>query len=139
MAGNALVPELAVRDLEASLHFYREICGFSVLYRRPAEGFACIGRDGCELMLDQIGLGRTWETATLEPPLGRGMNLQLRVTGLDALLKHLDTAGVPLFLPLESRTYDVRGEAVVQRQFAVQDPDGYLLRFCAGSAAGGEP
>jgi catechol 2,3-dioxygenase-like lactoylglutathione lyase family enzyme len=130
MAGNPLIPELSVRDVAVSLAFYRDLLGFAVAYQRPAEGFALLERDGSQLMLDQIGLGRTWETGPLEPPLGRGINLQLRVNDLDALLARLDTAGVVPFLPLEEKSYEVAGRMETQRQFCVQDPDGYLLRFC---------
>ena len=43
----------------------------SVLYARPAEGFAYLTLGTARLMLEQIGLGRTWEVAPLTPPLGR--------------------------------------------------------------------
>ncbi|HZY49930.1 MAG TPA: VOC family protein, partial [Devosia sp.] len=33
-------------------------------------------------------------------------------------------------LPLETRSYRVGDTEQSQRQFCVQDPDGYLLRFC---------
>ena len=130
MRPNALIPELAVGSLSESLHFYRDLAGFRVAYQRAEEGFAFLERGQSQVMLDQIGLGRTWQTGTLERPLGRGLNLQIAVDDLDALLATLTTAGVPLFLPLEARSYDIAGMPVVQRQFAVQDPDGYLLRFC---------
>jgi catechol 2,3-dioxygenase-like lactoylglutathione lyase family enzyme len=71
-----LTPELGVTDLARSLGFYRDILGFTVVYDRPADGFAYLRYEGLELMLDQIGLGRTWATGALEAPLGRGMNLQ---------------------------------------------------------------
>jgi catechol 2,3-dioxygenase-like lactoylglutathione lyase family enzyme len=127
---NALVPELSVRDLEASLRFYCDLLGFAVVYARLEEGFAFLERDGCQLMLDQIGLGRTWQTGPLEPPLGRGINLQLRISGLAGPLARIEAAGVPLFLPLETREYRVGEQIARQRQFCVQDADGYLLRFC---------
>jgi catechol 2,3-dioxygenase-like lactoylglutathione lyase family enzyme len=127
---NPLVPELSVSDLAASLHFYRDLLGFGVVYDRPAEGFAFLERDGCQLMLDQIGLSRTWETGPLQHPLGRGVNLQLRVADLDALLARLEAGAVRLFLPVETKAYHVAGSLKTQRQFCVQDPDGYLLRFC---------
>jgi catechol 2,3-dioxygenase-like lactoylglutathione lyase family enzyme len=130
MAENALIPELGVRDLAASLRFYRDILGFTVRYERPLEGFAFVERDGCQLMLDQIGIGRTWETGPLEAPFGRGMNLQLRVCDLDELLARVDAAKLEPFLPLEAKTYEVNAALVTQRQFCIQDPDGYLLRFC---------
>ncbi len=125
-----LTPELSVVDMARSLAFYRDVLGFAVVYERPEEGFASLRYEGCELMLDQIGLGRTWETAPLEPPLGRGINLQCMVGSLDQLLDRLATAGTSLYLPLETRAYAVRDTMVSQRQFGVQDPDGYLLRFC---------
>jgi hypothetical protein len=78
-----------------------------------------------------LDLGRSWETGPLEPPLGRGINLQMPVGDLDALLARIDTAGVAPFLPLEEKSYAVAGSVETQRQFCVQDPDGYLLRFCA--------
>ncbi|ODU62392.1 MAG: hypothetical protein BGO82_07045 [Devosia sp. 67-54] len=128
-----LTPELAVADLERSLGFYRDILGFSVLYDRPSEGFACLRYEGIELMLDQIGKGRTWETGPLEHPLGRGLNLQCRVSAIDPLAERLGRAGIALYLPIETRTYRVGDRDIRQRQFCVQDPDGYLLRFCEDS------
>ncbi|MGN6159989.1 MAG: bleomycin resistance protein [Devosia sp.] len=125
-----VTPELGVTDLAQSRHFYRDILGFRLVYDRPEEGFEFIAYEGCELMLDQIGLGRTWATGALEPPFGRGLNLQLEVAAVAPLLERLQRAGIALYLPLESKTYRVGDREVTQRQFCVQDPDGYLLRFC---------
>ena len=125
-----LTPELGVTDIARSLGFYRDILSFTVVYDRPAEGFAYLRYEGLELMLDQIGLGRSWETGPLEPPLGRGMNLQCKVSAIAPLLDRLAAAGTALYLPVETKTYRVRNRDVTQRQFCVQDPDGYLLRFC---------
>ena len=125
-----LTPELGVMDITRSLGFYCDIIGFTVVYERPDEGFAYLRYEGLDLMLDQIGVGRTWETGLLEPPLGRGINLQCRVGALEPILDRLGEAGIALYLPVETRTYRVEGRDVAQRQFCVQDPDGYLLRFC---------
>jgi len=35
-----LVPEFLVTDIEKSLRFWRDLCGFTVLFDRPDEGFA---------------------------------------------------------------------------------------------------
>jgi catechol 2,3-dioxygenase-like lactoylglutathione lyase family enzyme len=121
---------LGVTDIGRSLGFYRDILGFTVAYERPDEGFAYLRYEGLELMLDQIGTGRTWETGPLEPPLGRGMNLQCGVSGIDPLVARLAAAGISLYLPVETKTYRVGDRDMAQRQFCVQDPDGYLLRFC---------
>jgi len=125
----ALVPELAVRDLPASLAFWCGPCGFAVLYDRPEHGFACIGRDGARVMLDQLGVDRDWITAPLAPPFGRGINLEIAVAALDPILAALADAGHALFLPPEVKAYRVGATRITVRQFLVQDPDGYLLRF----------
>ena len=99
-------------------------------YERPEVGFAYLRYEGIELMLDQIGVGRTWETGPLEFPLGRGLNLQCKVSAVDPLLARLARAGISLYLPVETKTYRGGDRDATQRQFCVQDPDGYLLRFC---------
>jgi catechol 2,3-dioxygenase-like lactoylglutathione lyase family enzyme len=124
-----LVPELAVRDLAASLAFWCGPCGFAVVYERPEHGFACLQRGTARVMLDRLGTDRDWVTGTLEPPLGRGINLEIAVESLAPILAGLAAAGWPLFLAPEEKTYRVGGGAVTVRQFLVQDPDGYLLRF----------
>ena len=134
MTAPALIPELAVSDLETSLAFYAPLLGFSVVYTRPEEGFACIEKGSARLMLDQLGLGRDWLTGTLAAPYGRGINLQIAVNDLEAMSARLSAADVALFQPLETRSYRT-GQAITrQRQFCVQDPDGYLLRFCQAVA-----
>jgi catechol 2,3-dioxygenase-like lactoylglutathione lyase family enzyme len=125
----ALVPELSVSDSVASLTFYRDLIGFTVVYERPDEGFAYLALGAAELMLDQLEQGRDWITGTLERPFGRGVNFQIEVPALEPICKRLAEAGVTLFQPVEIKSYRVGQGEVRQRQFCVQDPDGYLLRF----------
>lgn len=125
-----LVPELDVSDLDGSLAFYRDVCGFATLYERPAERFAYLAREGAELMLQQAsGPGRRFRNALLERPFGRGVNLQIEVTDVDELYARVVEAGHTPVLELEQRRYDVGERPVTSRQFVVADPDGYLLRF----------
>ena len=69
---NALIPELAVSNCKASLAFYRDILGFYVVYERIDEGFAFLELGNAQLMLDEIGQGRTFENPSIpfEKPLG---------------------------------------------------------------------
>ena len=129
---NAVVPELAVTDWRKSLVFYCDVLGFEMVYSRPDEAFAFLRHGEAQLMIDQIGVGRTFGDAAglVAGALGRGINLQIRVASLDPLLENLDGAGVSLHLDCEERTYTIAGQDMVQRQFVVADPDGYLLRFC---------
>jgi len=80
-------------------------------------------------MIDQIGLTRTWMTGGLEYPLGRGINLQIEVPDVDKLLKRLYQNNISLFVELEEKWYRKDDVEVGNKQFLVQDPDGYLLRF----------
>lgn len=124
-----LVPELSVRDLAASLAFWCGACGFAVVFDRPEQGFACVQRGTARVMLDQLDMDRDWVTAPLERPLGRGINLEIAVGDVAPLLDALAALGWPLFLAPETKSYRVGDGAVTVRQFLVQDPDGYLLRF----------
>ncbi|QHC57060.1 hypothetical protein EV639_10512 [Rathayibacter tanaceti] len=128
-ADPALVPELLVTDLGRSLAFWCGPGGFRIRYSRPEEGFAFLVLGSAHVMLEQAGLGRNWIAAPLEPPLGRGMNLQLSVEDAARVAAALAEAGVALFSPLETRWYRVGEEEVGVRQLVVADPDGYLLRF----------
>ena len=126
-----LVPEFAVADWCASLAFYRDVVGFEVAYQRVEERFAFLQFGRAQLMIYEIGTGRVLavEGAALDRPLGRGMNLQIKVDRAAPLLAALEAAGAPLVLPLEERSYWVGDIEHGVRQFAVADPDGYFLRF----------
>ena len=131
MHGNALVPEFAVSDWQASRRFYCDLVGFSVLYERAEEGFCYLVLGDAQLMIDQIGMGRTFDIdeAPLDRPFGRGLNVQIRVPDIGAILQRLASAGVALYLPLEEKWYRRDHREVGNRQFVVLDPDGYMLRL----------
>lgn len=129
-----LVPELNVTEIGASLRFWRDLLGFRIVYDRPEQGFAAIERDGVEFMLEQHGAGpaeraNIWDTAPLDRPFGRGINFEISVEDVGVLIDTLHAAGWPIFFGPEERWYRAGDHEVGQRQFLVQDPDGYLLRF----------
>jgi catechol 2,3-dioxygenase-like lactoylglutathione lyase family enzyme len=126
---NQLVPELAVTRFQKSLDFYTKICCFSIAYQREEEGFAFLVLGDAQIMIDEIGNGRNWETAKFDYPLGRGLNLQIRVKLIEPILENLKKAGIDLFMDVEEKWYRKNDTQVGNRQFLVQDPDGYLLRF----------
>lgn len=124
-----LVPELLVHSTKDTLDFWCRLCGFDVLYDRPDEGFAYITSGNAHVMIEQVGVGRNWTPATLDRPLGRGINLQVSVDSIDPLLNSLQAADWPLFMAPETKWYRTGGTESGVTQFLVQDPDGYLLRF----------
>jgi catechol 2,3-dioxygenase-like lactoylglutathione lyase family enzyme len=121
-----LVPELLVSDIDASLSFWCGVLAFEIAYQRPAEKFVYLQRpEGIQIMLCERS-GK-WETAPLDQPYGRGTMFQLYVEDWDDLFAAVNAAGWPLHSgPREvwRRHGDREGG---QREFFVQDPDGYLL------------
>lgn len=124
------MPELICTDLDRSLEFYLDLLGFRVLYARPEDRFAFLEREGAELMLEQpMAQDRLWPKAELTRPFGRGVNFEVQVTNVDQLHAAVVAAGIACFLPLEERWYRRDHVEIGVRQFAVQDPDGYLIRL----------
>jgi len=126
-----VVPEFAVSDWLNSREFYCGVLGFTCLYERPEEGFCYLSLNGAELMIDQIGEGRTFDDGHLptEYPFGKGLNVQIQVEEIAPLTKALAAAEIPLYLEVEDKWYRKDDYEVGNRQFVVADPDGYLLRF----------
>ncbi|WP_429137786.1 bleomycin resistance protein [Aeromonas veronii] len=125
---NPMVPELSVTDLARSLVFYTGLLGFSVRYRRDDPPFAYLEQQQIQLMLEQVHPAG-WQVGALEPPFGRGINLQMELTEIQTLLDRLQAAEIALFRQ-PTEVWDPVGEMLAgQREFLLQDPDGYLLRF----------
>ncbi|MBP6563832.1 MAG: hypothetical protein KA214_10195, partial [Neisseriaceae bacterium] len=70
-----------------------------------------------------------WLPAPLQHPFGNGINIQIEVPATTPILARLGEHDWPLFAPLEERWYQADAVEHGQRQFLVQDPDGYLLRL----------
>jgi catechol 2,3-dioxygenase-like lactoylglutathione lyase family enzyme len=126
---NSLVPELSVSNFSKSLDFYTRILGFTTDYMRKEDGFAYLSLGNAHIMIDEIGRGRTWKTAELEHPLGRGVNFEIEVESIQPILTNLKQDSIELFLDVEEKWYRKDDRELGNKQFLVMDPDGYLLRF----------
>jgi hypothetical protein len=78
-------------------------------------------------MLEEIN--DTWKTGKLEYPFGRGVNFQIEVADIEPLLKSLKAENYPLFQAPKENWYRKGNKLLGSKEFLVQDPDGYLLRF----------
>ena len=125
----ALVPELVVSDLDVSLDFWKGLIGFETAYERPDEGFVFLHLAEAQVMLAaRHGMSR-WLPAEIARPFGRGLNLQVTVADLDAPLSRLRKRAWPFHLDVEEVWYRAGRLEIGVRQFAVADPDGYLVRL----------
>ena len=122
-----LVPELLVSNHAVSRDFYVRIIGFEVRYERVAEKFVYLDLGGAELMIEEET--DVSPAAPRERPYGRGASLQIMVDALAPILARLQQEGIPLFRAVEDAWYRANDHYRGNRQFLVQDPDGYLLRF----------
>ncbi|MBX7276919.1 VOC family protein [Pseudomonas sp. ERGC3:05] len=130
MKRNKLVPELMVTDLNKSLAFWGTCLGFKVAYQRLEDGFAYLDLDGAQVMLEQVDpQANQWLTAALDRPFGRGINLQIDVAAVRPVIQRLEMAAYPLFKASQDVWYRAGEFEVGQREFLVQDPDGYLVRL----------
>ena len=129
MEWSRLVPELTVSNFAESIRFYTEKLGFEVMFSRSeSTDFAYLEFEGSQLMLEEFHLDG-WNVAGLEKPYDRGINLQIECSDADGLRDLLADSAYPLYREIED-VWRVTGETVSgSREFLVQDPDGYLLRF----------
>lgn len=129
----SLVPELSVSDLDKSLHFYRDIIGFKVMFQRPENRFVYMSFHGSELMIEEDrpreGISALWIIEPLDYPRGRGLNISIDCPDAEALASRLAASGIKLRKPVEENWYRENQILHGERNFLVQDPDGYLLRF----------
>ena len=121
---NSLIPELSVRDIEKSKNFYLKI-GFTIKYQR--EKFYFLELEENQLMIEEIN--DHWNVGELLYPFGRGINLSMSVSDIDALYQKLKAQNFVFFKELMCNTYQVEEEFYEDKEFLIQDPDGYLLRF----------
>ena len=124
---NKLIPELSVTDINKTREFYVDVLGFKICYERPEDKFIFVEKDGNQIMLEQIN--DNWNVGKMEYPFGRGINFEMTISDVDAVYERIEKAGIKLFRKMEVKDYECGNETVHQKQFLIQDPDGYLLRF----------
>ena len=123
---NSLIPELSVSNINKSVEFYKKL-GFNIKYERKEDKFCFLELEDNQIMLEEIN--NNWNTGVLEYPFGRGINISMAIDNIDEFYKKIKDNDIPLFLDLETHEYVVNGKIYYDKEFLIQDVDGYLLRF----------
>ena len=126
MKFNSLIPELSVTDINKSKEFYQKI-GFKIKYERPENKFCFLELEENQIMIEEIN--DNWNTGKLEYPFGRGINISMSISDVELLFQHIKKQDIEIFKELEIHTYRVDNQEYTDKEFLIQDPDGYLLRF----------
>lgn len=125
---NKNIPELSVTNLENSLKFY-ETAGFKIEYDRPENKFAFISLGEIQFMLQEISDTDKWDVSPLSYPFGNGINFQLEVENLDEIYNNFKNSNYKITFDIEENWYRQDNRLLGNKEFLIQDPDGYLLRF----------
>ena len=126
MKFNSLIPELTVSNIELSKKFYLDL-GFKIMYERKENKFCFFQLEDNQIMIEEQN--DNWNTGPMEYPFGRGINISMTVSDVEKMYKDLKNKNIKFFLDLETHEYRVNNEISYDKEFLIQDPDGYLLRF----------
>lgn len=128
MEFNSLLPELYISDFDKSVHFYRDILGFTIEYIRDDPKFAFLSYGKSQLMIQELRTGEK-EKERLDQPFGRGINFQIEAESVQKIIDSLGKNKYPLKRGIKDSWYKGKDASYGCREILVQDPDGYLLRF----------
>ena len=126
MKFNSLIPELSVSNIDKSKEFYLKL-GFIIKYERVEDKFCFLELEDNQIMIEENN--NNWNTGLLEYPYGRGINISMEVSNIENMYKSLKKKSINFFLDLEVHEYKVDKKTYYDKEFLIQDPDGYLLRF----------
>ncbi len=130
MKWNQMIPEFDVFNLDETLHFYVDLIGFKVVYDRPEDKFAFLELEDVQFMVQEIDKENLkWDTGELKYPLGVGINFQIDVKNIDEIYNRLKEDNYKIFVEMEDHYYRKDDEMLGEREFLVQDPNGFVLRF----------
>ena len=125
---NKTIPELSVSKLENSLKFYKTL-GFKIEYERRENKFVFLSMGDIQFMLQELSDNEKWSLSPLTYPFGNGINFQLEVDSVDKIYLKLKEHNYPISFGIEENWYRQDDKFWGNKEFLVQDPDGFLLRF----------
>lgn len=126
MKFNSLIPELSVTNIEKSKKFYLNL-GFKIMYERKEDKFCFLYLEDNQIMIEEIN--NNWNVGEMKYPFGNGINISMTVSDIDSFYESIISKKIVLFRKIKTSKYRVDDIIYENKEFLLQNPDGYLLRF----------
>jgi len=121
---SGISPLFIVRNVPASLAFYRDRLGFEITFQGPPDDifFGIVRRGGAMILFKAVGVEPVPNyTRDIKQGIAR-WDAYLDVPDPDSLAAEFAARNVEFFVPLQDTDDGLRG-------FELQDADGYILFF----------
>jgi uncharacterized glyoxalase superfamily protein PhnB len=125
-----LTPNLIVRDVEASLKFYREALGLETAMTVPEQApyvFAGVSNGAIEIFFNDQKVVAA-EYPKLAASIGASLTLYMEVDSLQTVFDRVQKAGAKISMPVTEQFYGMK-------EFAFEDADGYTITIAEKMAA----
>jgi uncharacterized glyoxalase superfamily protein PhnB len=123
MTFQKLTPNLVVRNVAASMDFYRKVLGFQpaiTVPDQPPYVFGSVTNGAVEIFFnDQKAVAEDYP-ALGSRPIGGSLTLFIEVEGIEEVLSAVRKGGGKITMPLKEQFYGMR-------EFAFEDPEGWVL------------
>ena len=117
-----LTPNLIVRDVAASLKFYREVLGLETGMTVPEQApyvFAAVTNGAVEVSFNDQKVVAA-EYPKLAATIGASLTLYMEVDSLQDVLDRVKKTGAKISMPVTEQFYGMK-------EFAFEDQDGYTI------------
>jgi uncharacterized glyoxalase superfamily protein PhnB len=123
MKFNKLTPNLVVRDVAASMDFYKSVLGFQSGITVPEQTpyvFGSVTNGAVEIFFnDQKAVAEDYPPLGAKP-IGGALTLFIEVEGIEEILAKVKASKAKVVMPLKTQFYGMR-------EFAFEDPEGWII------------
>lgn len=118
-----LTPNLVVRDVAASMEFYRSTLGFQTSITVPEQApyvFGSVTNGNVEIFFNDHKTVAEDYPPLGAKPIGGALTLFIEVEGIDEVLAAVQKSKAKIVMPLKTQFYGMR-------EFAFEDPEGWIV------------
>ena len=97
------------------------------MYERKEDKFCFLYLEDNQIMIEEIN--NNWNVGEMKYPFGNGINISMAVSDIDSFYESIISKKIVLFRKIKTSKYRVDDIIYEDKEFLLQDPDGYLLIF----------